>query len=286
MDKKNYAAEAIANTIITMLESGVAPWKMPWKNGGAMSINGNYYRGINAILLSWQNYNDNRWLTFNKVKQLGGKVKKGEKSFPVVFWQFIVKNEKDENGETIIKKIPFLRLYNVFNVEQCEGLKLPENKVFNAENNSIEEAENLWNNYAGKPALYHNQSRAFYNMSSDIISIPEMRQFDSAEEYYSTLFHEAVHSTGAKHRLDRLTSDAFGSEKYGKEELVAEIGSALLCQSIGITQTLENSAAYCKSWCKAIKEMPETAIISAASQAQKAVDLILGVKFETETETE
>lgn len=286
MEKKNYAAEAIANTIITMLEKGVAPWKMPWKNGGAMSVNGNYYRGINAILLSWQDYNDNRWLTFNKVKQLGGKVKKGEKSFPVVFWQFIVKNEKDENGDTIIKKIPFLRLYNVFNVEQCEGLKLPENKVFNDENNSIEEAEAVWHNYAGKPALCHNQSKAYYNMISDCISLPEMKQFNSSEEYYSTLFHEAVHSTGAKHRLDRLTADAFGSEKYGKEELVAEIGSAILCQSVGITQTLENSAAYCKSWCKAIKEMPATAIISAASQAQKAVDLILGVKFETETEME
>ena len=283
---KNYAAEAIANTIIAMLEKGVAPWKMPWKNGGAMSINGNYYRGINAILLSWQDYNDNRWLTFNKVKQFGGKVKKGEKSLPVVFWQFIVKTEKDENGDTIIKKIPFLRLYNVFNVEQCEGLKLPENKVFNAENNSIEEAEAVWHNYAGKPALYHNRSRAFYDMINDYISIPEMKQFDSAEEYYSTLFHEAVHSTGAKHRLDRLDFDKFGSEKYGKEELVAEIGSAILCQSVGITQTLENSAAYCKSWCKAIKEMPATAIISAASQAQKAVDLILGVPFETETETE
>ena len=283
---KNYAAEAIANTIIAMLEKGVAPWKMPWKNGGAMSINGNYYRGINAILLSWQDYNDNRWLTFNKVKQLGGKVKKGEKSFPVVFWQFIVKTEKDENGDTITKKIPFLRLYNVFNVEQCEGLKLRENKVFNTENNSIEEAENVWNNYAGKPALYHNRSRAFYDMINDYISIPEMRQFDSAEEYYSTLFHEAVHSTGAKHRLDRLDFDKFGSEKYGKEELVAEIGSAILCQSVGITQTLENSAAYCKSWCNAIKAMPATAIISAASQAQKAVDLILGIKFETEMETE
>lgn len=286
MEKKNYAAEAIANTIIAMLDKGVAPWKMPWKNGGAMSINGNYYRGINAILLSWQNYNDNRWLTFNKVKQLGGKVKKGEKSLPVVFWQFIVKNEKDENGDTIAKKIPFLRLYNVFNVEQCEGLKLPENKVFNAENNSIEEAENIWNNYAGKPAILKHKSQASYIPSIDVINMPEMKQFNSSEEYYSTLFHEAVHSTGHKSRLDRLTSDAFGSEKYGKEELVAEIGSAILCQSVGITQTLENSAAYCKSWCNAIKAMPATAIISAASQAQKAVDLILGIKFEAEAETE
>ena len=283
MEKKNIAAEIIANKIIEMLEKGVSPWHQPWKNGGAMSVNGNYYRGINAILLSFQPYKDNRWLTFNKVREFGGKVKKGEKSFPVVFWQFILKHEKNEKGEVEVKKIPFLKVYNVFNVEQCEGLKFQERKVFNMDNSPIEEAEKIWEGYEGKPLLYNNPCEAYYQPFSDCISIPEITQFNSAEEYYGTLFHEAIHSTGAKHRLDRLTYDTFGSEKYGKEELVAEIGSQILCQSIGITKTLENSAAYCKSWCKAIKSMPATAIISAASQAQKAVDLILGVKFTEET---
>jgi antirestriction protein ArdC len=218
---------------------------------------------------------------------MGGFVKKGEKSLPAVFWQFIDKKEKQDDGSITIKKIPFLRVYNVFNVEQCEGLKLPENKEFNRDNSPIEEAENVWKNYANKPLLSNNPSRAYYAPGSDYISIPKIGQFESAEEYYSTLFHEAIHSTGAKKRLDRFgENDTFGSEGYGKEELVAEIGAQILCQYCGITRTLENAAAYCKSWCSAIKAMPATAIISAASQAQKAVDLILGIKFEEEEKAE
>ena len=277
MEKKNYAADAVAATIIAMLENGVSPWHQPWKNGAAMSINGNYYRGINAILLSWQNYDDNRWLTFQKVKSLGGHVKKGEKSLPVVFWQFIDKKKIQDDGTEKIEKMPFLRIYNVFNVEQCEGLNLPENKTIHLENDKIAEAENIWCNYEGKPELWNDKTQAAYIPAYDIITIPDIKQFNCSEEYYSTLFHEAIHSTGAKCRLNRFAgNEKFGSESYGKEELIAEIGAQILCQSIGINRTLENAAAYCKSWCKAIKEMPSVAIISAASQAQKAVDFILG----------
>ena len=217
MEKKNYAAEAIAAKIIEMLEKGVSPWHQPWKNGGAMSVNGNYYRGINAILLSMMPYSDNRWLTFNKVKQLGGTVKKGEKSMPVVFWQFIIKQEKNENGEIEVKKYPFLKLYNVFNVEQCSGLNIKENTVFNFENNPIEEAENIWNNYENKPRLRNDNAVAAYIPILDEITIPKIEQFNSSEEYYSTLFHEATHSTGNKKRLHRFDdAEKFGSENYGK----------------------------------------------------------------------
>ena len=277
---KKSVAEVVAEMIAKMLDNGVSPWHQPWANGMPRSVNGNYYRGWNAILLGFQNYNDPRYLTFNKVKELGGNVKKGEKGHYVYFWQFTKKEILNENGEKEIKQYAFAKSYYVFNVEQCDGLNLKPCKGFNQDNNPIKQAEAIWNNYQDKPELLHNAKSAFYCPSKDYISIPEMKQFENSEAYYSTLFHEAVHSTGVKHRLDRLTNDSFGSEKYGKEELVAEIGSQLLCQSIGITRTLDNAVAYCKSWSKAIKEMPANAVLNAASQAQKAVDYILGVKYD------
>lgn len=283
---KNFASSIVKEFIIKSLENNISPWHQPWVNGGAMSINGNYYRGINAIILGWQKYSDNRWLTFAKVKKLGGFVKKGEKSLPAVFWQFIKKQEKQDDGTTVTKTIPLCKVYYVFNVEQCENLTLPKSKVFHLENTPIELAERIWADFKDKPELHHNKQQAYYSPADDVISIPEITQFHSSEEYYATLFHEAVHSTGAKHRLDRLNAESFGSEKYGKEELIAEIGSQILCQSIGITKTLDNSIAYCQAWCRAIKAMPVNAVLQAASTAQKAVDYIRGVKFESEENME
>lgn len=278
---KKSVAEVVAEMIAKMLENGVSPWHQPWTSGNPRSINGHFYRGWNAILLGFNNYSDPRYLTFKRVKELGGSVRKGEKSHYVYLWQINKKEVIDkETGKKEIKQYAFAKSYCVFNVEQCDGLDLPPCKGFNKDNNPIEQAEKIWNNYQDKPELLHNAKSAFYCPSGDYISIPKMSQFENSEAYYATLFHEAVHSTGAKHRLDRLTNDSFGSEKYGKEELVAEIGAQLLCQSIGITRTLDNAVAYCKSWSKAIKEMPANAVLNAASQAQKAVDHILGVKYD------
>ena len=278
------AAEVVTEMIVKMLENNVSPWHQPWINGGAMSVNGNYYRGINAILLGFQNYGDNRWLTFNRAQALGGRVRKGEKSIPAVFWQFLKKEEKQEDGSIKTVTIPFAKTYYVFNVEQCEGLNIGPCKACNRNNTPLEEAEKVWNGYTDKPELQHNTSKAFYTPNGDYISIPNIKQFKSSEEYYSTLFHEAAHSTGSEKRLNRLTSTSFGSEEYGKEELIAEIAAQILCQHCGITRTLENSVAYCQSWAKAIKAMPINAVLNAASAAQKAVDHILGIKFEEHAE--
>lgn len=285
MEKKS-TAEIIAEIITTMLDNGISPWHKPWTSGTPCSINGNAYRGWNAILLGFLPYQDNRYLTFNKVKSLGGQVNKGEKSHFVYFWQFIEKTVTDpETGKTEKIKFPFAKGYRVFNVEQCSGLNLAPCKAINLDNNPIDDAVNIWNNYADKPELYHNANSAFYDIINDYISVPEIHQFENSEAYYSTLFHEAIHSTGAKKRLNRdMKGYSQDKQSYGYEELVAEIGAQLLCQSIGITRTLENSASYCKSWATAIKQMPAKAVLSAAGTAQKAVDFILGNKFSTETE--
>ena len=183
-----------------------------------------------TILLGFLPYQDNRYLTFNKVKSLGGQVNKGEKSHFVYFWQFIEKTVTDpETGKTEKIKFPFAKGYRVFNVEQCSGLNLAPCKAINLDNNPIDDAVNIWNNYADKPELYHNANSAFYDIINDYISVPEIHQFENSEAYYSTLFHEAIHSTGAKKRLNRdMKGYSQDKQSYGYEELVAEIGAQLL----------------------------------------------------------
>lgn len=280
MEKKT-TAETLATIIATMLENNVSPWHQPWVNGAPRGINGHIYRGWNAILFGFLNYNDPRYLTFNKCKQMGGNVKKGEKGHWATYWNFIEKKEVDKDtGKVTIKKFPIAKAFYLFNVTQCENLTLKPFFKGN-DNNPIEEAEKVWNNWNDKPELYHNTSKAYYTPNDDYISIPEMAQFNSSDEYYATLFHEAIHSTGHQKRCNReLVSYYQNKQSYGQEELIAEIGSQMLCQSIGITKTLDNTVAYCQSWAKAIKAMPANAVLGAAGKAQKAVDYILGVKYD------
>ena len=192
----------------------------------------------------------------------------------------------DADGKPKMRSFMVIRGYTVFNAEQCDGL--PEKfypkptKLVKAERNGAAEA--LWDKYTDAPEVKHGGSSACYIPSKDEIHLPTRDMFDSLDEYWSTRFHEGCHSTGHKSRLDRDLENFYGTEKYGKEELIAEIGSQVLCQSCGITRTIRNSAAYCKGWAQAIRSMPdkERAIICAASAAQRAADYIMGVKYDKE----
>ena len=291
-------AERLAQVIIDQLEKGVSPWHKTWKGVVPQSIHGRPYRGINALLLGLLDYEVPRYVTFNQAKKLGGMVKKGEHGHLVMFWKTGAVEEKDGKGNVILKndgtpkmRRTFLMVpYTVFNVSQCEGLPEKFYKMDEVKKHEpIVEAEAIWNGYADKPVTeFTNGDAAFYVPGCDIINVPKMKFFDSAEEFYATLFHEGCHSTGHKKRLNRDMGGRFGSEKYGKEELVAEIGAQLLCQNCGITRTLENTAAYCEGWCKALKGMRANEIVNAASAAQKAADWILGTfkKYDDEGEAE
>jgi len=293
--------QIVTDKIISHLESGVAPWRQPWRasDQGPRNLDGHRYRGINVLLLIMESmsegYQSPYWLTFNQARAKGGSVKKGEKSTVIVFWKKIMVKEKNEATGKIEKKIiPMLRYYRVFNLDQCEGVKLPRKVLEDQladkqehDHDPIAEAEAIVNGYKDSPKITRRGARAFYVPSTDKITVPPMKAYERREEFYSTLFHEMAHSTGHESRLDRFTgkNGAFGSHDYGREELVAEMTSAFLAAEAGIEITIPNSAAYLSSWIKTIKE-DVRAVVVAAGAAQRAADLIMNRTYEYKEEQE
>jgi len=275
--------EIVTDRIVSMLEEGVVPWQKPWATSNSLPINlvsKKNYRGLNVWLLGCSGYASPYWVSYKQATELGGTVRKGEKSSMVVFWTQFETLDK-ATGEK--KKIPMLRYYNVFNVQQCDGIEYPSEETKKIDFDPIEEAEKLVANMKNKPFITHVEQQAYYSRSEDKVNMPQKDSFDKPENYYSVLFHELTHATGHEKRLGRLQDSVsgFGSTSYAKEELVAEMGASYLCATSGIVdRTIDNSAAYIASWLKALKN-DKKLVVSAAGKAQKAVDYILGVEWET-----
>lgn len=275
MNNKSY--DRITERIVSLLTQGTVPWHKPWhvKTGLPRNlVSQKPYRGINVFLLMAMNYESPHWLTLRQANLLGGQIKPGEKSCPVVFWKPMKVKDK-ESGEE--RKIPFLRLYHVFNVTQCAGLK----NVPKADDSAFIQTmpPEIVANMPQRPVIKHGMAMASYSPVSDSVNMPDHARFESEHHYHATLFHELVHSTGHEKRLKRasiMERNGYGSDPYGKEELIAEMGSAFLCGYAGIVdRTINSSAAYLEGWLKQLKE-DKTLIVHAAAQAQKAADFILG----------
>jgi len=275
----------ITDRIIEELEKGTVPWRMPW-NGYIKGFPQNFtskknYRGVNIFTLKLAMRSTPYWITFNQAKQLKGSIKKGEKGYPVVFWKFLEKKDKD-TGEK--KNVPLLKYYTVFNLDQCEGIELPEfDQPETRKFTPIEQAEKIITDMPNKPTINHNEPRAFYRPAADMVNMPKKELFLSDAEYYSTMFHELGHSTGHASRLNRESeakNHMFGSADYSREELIAEITASFLCAESEIeNETIENSAAYIAGWLSKLKD-DKKLLVQAAGKAQKAADYILDRKFE------
>jgi antirestriction protein ArdC len=295
--------EKVVDFIIEQIEkSQTLPWDQPWINKDTqfpMNFRGTHYRGMNLFNLSFiqmiRGYKQNIWLTFNQARTLKGFVKAGEKGVPVIFWKIqAVRNgvqheDEGDDGDVDEQKIPFIRVYTVFNIEQCD---LPEGAIKKYEIKErtfvpIEEAERIISEMPKKPAiLFDTLAEAYYRPSDDSVHVPEGKHFKKEEYYYSTMFHELVHSTGHASRLNRegVIKNAAMADKatYSEEELVAELGAVFLCSQTGIEkEPAADHVAYLQNWVKYLKDHKKS-LLWASQRAQKAVDFITKVPVKTQ----
>ena len=273
--------QIVTDRIIDLLEDGVVPWHKPWAGGSNQLpmnlVSKKAYRGLNVWLLSCFGYASPYWVSYKQATELGGQVRKGEKSTLVVYWKMFETIDKDTKEK---KVIPMLRYYNVFNVSQCDGINVPDTETQpTIDFNPIEEAEKIVANMTKVPRITHIEQQAYYNRSSDHVNMPQKETFKGEAEYYSTLFHELTHSTGHESRLGRFQNQVskFGDSNYAKEELIAEMGASYLCAMAGIVdRTIDNSAAYIANWLTKLRN-DKKLVVSAAGKAHAACDYILGV---------
>lgn len=247
-----------------------------WESGlsgiaSSMPVNskGNYYSGINIILL-WiaaeqKGFAANKWMTYKQAKEQNANVKKGERGTKIIFFKKWEKENKEGEKETI----PVMRVYTVFNIEQIEGLKIETVEQFETWE-AIEHGENLLSSSECK--IQTANVTPCYMPSKDLIKLPAKTNFNTAENFYTTLAHEMVHSTMHKSRLDRKAEK--NKEGYAFEELIAELGAVFTCAKLGIKGDIENHASYLKSWLKAMQNDVKY-IFKAATAASKASDYLL-----------
>ncbi|MBW4422557.1 MAG: DUF1738 domain-containing protein [Myxacorys californica WJT36-NPBG1] len=279
--------EEVTNSIIDAIERGVDRWKMPWYAIDTLPINvctGNFYRGINILLL-WatalqRGYLSNQWGTYKQWAEQNAHVKRGEKSTLIVFWNVVDRNDKrpqaeeapdmESESEMGTRQVLLARGYRVFNAEQVVGY-CPKPTQASPRAERIAVADAFFNSLG---ATVHQSDRAAYRPSNDDLLMPPFEAFIAAEPYYSSLAHEYIHWTGAAHRLNRSLTTRFGSEGYAAEELVAELGAAFVCATLGFSTTYrKDHAAYIQSWLALLKN-DKKAILNAASHAQKAADFL------------
>ena len=276
--------QRITRQIADAIEAGAGEFRMPWHRWGetlASPINvtsGKPYRGINTLLL-WaaaeaDGYSSGRWATYRQWSTTGAQVRKGEKSTAILFWKSSSERRpQDEEVNTDSRAPRFLaRVYNVFNADQVDGER-PRGINGPQSHDRVTLAERFFK--ATRSDVRLGGDKACYVPSLDQIWLPRFEQFRDALSFYSTLAHETVHWSGAKHRLNRDLAGRFGTDSYGMEELIAELGAAFIAAYLGLSVVPRpDHAAYINTWLRVLRGDPR-AILSAVAKAQEAVDYIV-----------
>ena len=313
--------EKFATMIISRMEQMKAgDWKKGWVGrtigGSPMNIDGRNYAGANIFWLmmdcSMNNFKYPIYCTVKQANRLGAHINKGSRSMPVIFWDYQV---TDSSGKKIsiedyrqlsraeqshYEVIPFLKSYNVFNVEQTNlGEKCPDKLKALQGQFGFTEVRDDMGMYENKqldtmlaeqtwlcPIEYQNPvDGAYYSPSLDKVVVPMKSQFKTGrtkaakyqdgQEFYSTLLHEMIHSTGVEKRLDRNTGKRFGDKLYAREELIAELGAARIGQVLGFDKRiLDNNAAYLDGWIASLKEEPKY-VLALMGDVDKASRMVL-----------
>lgn len=288
--------EEITSRIIAALVAGTPPWRKGW-SGGELAVNakGVAYRGLNQLLLGMSGFTDNRWYTFRQIKMMKGlHVRKGERSTKIVRLVEVERKvaEREKDGEVVSEgqgKALVMRFYDVFNAAQIEGMAPRPERAHTIEPVDAAEAMIEGLKRTGL-SVRHGFPGASYSVIDDLIRMPDKAAFQSTEsdagdyEYWATLMHESIHSTSLRLQRMNPTSSRFGPQDRAREELIAEIGAAMLCAELGIGQQagelgglakehLDNHSAYIASWLTLLKQ-DRNEIFRASADAQRACDYI------------
>lgn len=293
--------EEVTKYVVEALERGEILWQKPWNSYGLPKniTSGKHYRGWNIFFLNFvcllKNYRKPYFLTFLQAKELGGRIRKGEHGYNIIYWAAIedkyhsitVKSEITGDEKTVhpFKRVP--KLHTVFNITQTEGIEFPTTEnVERSLTEKIQACEEIITGMPQRPAIIHGGERACYIPVLDEVRMPAQSLFHSDEEYYCALFHELGHSTGHASRLNReelKDFSVFGDSTYSKEELTAELTASYLSGISGIGQkTIDNSAAYIRGWLHKLRD-DKRFFLRAATQAQAAADFILNIETTSTT---
>lgn len=279
---KKEIKEEIVKTIMEVCEKDK---QLPWDKGILNSqiffpvnhITGRRYGGINRMLLMILGRGTQEYVTFNQCKKKKGMVKKGEKAKPIIFYMPYNKKEHRaaEKGDKKEDLVPILRGFRVFEISQTT--LEPKRILSTKDNKESLDIKNFVEKFANETKLeiknvFESGKTACYIPSQHVVEISDITLYSSSDEYYSTLFHELIHST--QEAMKRKSDHSFGSEEYSKEEVVAETGAMFLCATFGITKAKNNSTVYIKSWSEKLRENPDW-LISGANSAEKAVEYML-----------
>ena len=264
--------QAVTDQVIEMMEAAGTDWVKPFAGGTPMNATtGNEYRGINVLLLAMAG--PQHWASFKQWQTKGAQVRKGEKGTRIVFFKMM---ERENAGKT--DTFPMIRFSTVFSSDQVDGWDAPATPA-----RPVVEAiaaADAWVEATGADVTFNDAGRCFYERGQDVISMTRRSQFTGtptstpSESYYATLLHELTHWTGSEQRLARTKGKRFGDDAYAMEELVAELGSAMQCSMLGVTnEPREDHAHYLNAWLAALKG-DKRMIFTAAAAAQKACDFI------------
>ena len=278
-NKSQQVMEDVAVKIIASIEAGIVTgtWQKPWA-GGAIATNavtGKQYSGGNLLIL-WmlgdEDFGSQYYATYKQWQSVGAQVRKGEKGISLVKWNVRVCRDHGTDEQRNRCGSMFPTAFTVFNSAQVDGWEKPEDTIKNSDER-IADVEAYFAR-VGATVRHSDEGRAYYRPATDDITMPHFSSFVDAKAYYATLAHETIHWTGAEARCNRQLSTRFGEDAYAAEELVAELGAAMLCATLGISESPRpDHAQYLKHWVGILKN-DYKALWSAASMASKAVSFI------------
>ena len=263
----------VTNQVIASLEAGVPPWHQQWVKDGSTNAllmshhngeTGHTYTGINWLITQFSDYSSNDWYTKKGAIKATGLDKpipyeEFKNGTNIVFYKPV---SKEVDGEDV--RYSVRRVYTIWNREQIIGLPDVEPDESMDGFDPHTEIEEMLKNLELKGGVSLGGDRACYIPSKDAICLPKDSAFTDENERESTKAHEGIHATGAKHRLDR------NKPSYAYEELVAELGAAMVCASLGVPLDKLQHTSYIQSWLKQLKD-DTSFVFKAAADASKAV---------------